>query len=160
MPKDNLISVEISPEDLAKVNTALEMINSVLKPVLKTLSPEDRLQLPKMGDKTLAFVQKTVDYSVTYPQFMPPFTDGNELKKDLAAVNTLNQIFRPLLNLTQMLDDSILMAGSDAYIAALSYYNTVKQATKVNANNAKTIYDDLSRRFPGRGPGKKDDEAK
>jgi hypothetical protein len=160
LPKDNLISVEISPEDLAKVNTALEMINSVLKPVLKTLSPEDRLQLPKMGDKTLAFVQKAVDYSITYPQFMPPFTDGAEFKKDLAAVNTLNQIFRPLLNLTQMLDDSILMAGSDAYIAALSYYNTVKQATKVNANNAKTIYDDLSRRFPGRGPGKKDDEVK
>ena len=156
MTSDNLISIEISPDDLAKVSEAIKTIEGILLPQLKNLSRDERVQLAKMGDKTVAFVQKTLDYSETYPQFLPPFMDANEFRKDLAAVNTLNQINRPLTNLSQMLNDSILMAGSDAYIAALSYYNTVKQAAKMNISNAKTIFEDLRQRFSGRSTGRKE----
>jgi hypothetical protein len=44
----------------------------------------------------------------------------------------------------------MMLAGSEAYIAALAYYNSVKQAAKMNVPGARAIYDDLSKRFPGR----------
>ena len=40
-----------------------------------------------------------------------------------------------------------MMAGSEAYIASLSYYNSVKMAAKLNVPGAKPIYDDLKKRF-------------
>jgi len=40
-----------------------------------------------------------------------------------------------------------MMAGSDAYVGALSYYNSVKYGAKVNAADAKVIYEDLKQRF-------------
>lgn len=40
-----------------------------------------------------------------------------------------------------------MLAGSEAYAAALSYYNSVKMASKLNVNGAKAIYEDLRKRF-------------
>jgi len=44
-----------------------------------------------------------------------------------------------------------MLAGSEAYVAALSFYNSVKQAAKLNVPEAKTIYEDLKKRFAGQG---------
>lgn len=43
--------------------------------------------------------------------------------------------------------------GSEAYIASLTIYNTVKQATKLNVPGADAIYQDLRERFPGSSGG-------
>lgn len=40
-----------------------------------------------------------------------------------------------------------MVAGSEAYSAALTYYNTVKQANNMNIPGAKVIYEDLKKRF-------------
>jgi hypothetical protein len=40
-----------------------------------------------------------------------------------------------------------MVAGSEAYLGALSYYNSVKYATKLNVADAKIIYEDLKQRF-------------
>jgi hypothetical protein len=40
-----------------------------------------------------------------------------------------------------------MMAGSEAYVSALSYYNSVKTAAKMNVPGAKIIFEDLSKRF-------------
>ena len=50
------------------------------------------------------------------------------------------------------IEDTVILAGSEAYVAALSYYNAVKQAVKMNVAGAKVIYDDLRTRFEGNGP--------
>jgi len=45
------------------------------------------------------------------------------------------------------LDDTITVAGSEAYIAALAFYKSVKVAATMNVPGAQEIYDDLSKRF-------------
>ena len=52
----------------------------------------------------------------------------------------------------------MLLSGSDAYAAALLFYNSVKGAKKSNIAKAGSIYDDLAERFPGR-PLKKEQPA-
>lgn len=54
---------------------------------------------------------------------------------------------RTVTALNDGLDDTVMEAGGESYIIALSYYNSVKQATKMNVPGAKSIYEDLKKRF-------------
>jgi hypothetical protein len=47
----------------------------------------------------------------------------------------------------------MILSGSDAYAAALMFYNSVKIAKKSNVAKAGTIHDDHSERFPGKVKG-------
>ncbi len=42
---------------------------------------------------------------------------------------------------------TVMETGGESYVNALSYYNSVKQATKMNVPGAKSIYEDLRKRF-------------
>lgn len=147
MPENNLISIQISPEDKTAVMDAITTIKSKLDPVLIALKAEERRELPKMSDKTIPFVEKALDYAETNPNFVPPYVKVDELKIDLSAVDDLTDISRPLEQLVHNLDDSIMLSGSEAYIAALAFYNSIKMAAKLDVPGAKVIYEDLKKRF-------------
>ena len=49
-----------------------------------------------MGDKTIPFVEKVIEYASSNPEFIPSFMDLQELKNDFAAVMVLSQMFRPI----------------------------------------------------------------
>jgi hypothetical protein len=151
---DNLVAIQMSPEDQKTCADAIKTMTDTLKPYMISLKPEQRITLPKMKDKTSAFVSKALDYAESNPQFAPSYLDIPGLRIDVEAVNMLNNLFRPLEQIYTMLDDSILQSGSEAYVAALSFYNAVKQAAKNNVPGAQPIYDDLSKRFPGRSTKK------
>ena len=149
MSQQNLVSVQLKDQDLAEITKAIATLTSRLLPVLRSLKPEDRHELPKMGDKTVAFVQKTLEHCASSPELAPQFLNVAEFKADVAAVESLRALHGPLSQITDALSDTMLMAGSDAYAAALMYYSSVKSAKKSNVAKAGTIYDDLSDRFPG-----------
>ncbi len=100
-----------------------------------------------MSDKTAPFVSKVLDYVETKAQFAPSYLNVEELKTDLQVVAVLTQIFRPVEQIYENLNDTITQAGSEAYVASLAYYNSVKQAAKMNIPDAKTIFNDLKVRF-------------
>ncbi len=104
-----------------------------------------------MSDKTQAFVEKIVSYIDSNPEFTPQFLNTDELKIDFKSVEELNSMFRPLNQITSLLDDTIKLSGGEAYTSSLLYYNSVKFATKSDVLNAKPIYDDLKQRFPQKG---------
>lgn len=104
-----------------------------------------------MGDKSEPFVGKVIDYLVSEPQFMPPYLPVVEMNKDWNAVKGLTPLERAVNALNLNLSDTILPAGSEVYDGALSYYNSVKYAARLNAPDAKGVYDDLSKRFDGQG---------
>lgn len=150
MTQQNLISLEIPQQDLKAINDAVSTLRSKLLPHLKTLKPDERIALPKMGDKTVAFVTKALEHCSTNPDLAPPFLDIQEFKADAASVEVLRSIYAPLMQITDSLSDSMLLTGSDALSAALMFYNSVHYAHKSNVAKAGTIYKDLSERFPGR----------
>jgi hypothetical protein len=49
----------------------------------------------------------------------------------------------------------MLLAGSEAYVAGLTYYGTSKEGMKRKLPDAVLIVDDLKERFPGRSKAKK-----
>ncbi len=156
MNKENVVSIQIPANDLAEVIAKLKEINDLLKPYLVALTPEERQQVPKMSDKTRPFVDKVVDYAKSNPEFSPSYLNVDELDIDIKAVHDLTAILQVVQPLCNNLKDTEMMLGSEAYVAALTYYNSVKLAAKLNVPSAKAIHEDLSKRFEGQGPtGKK-----
>jgi hypothetical protein len=43
------------------------------------------------------------------------------------------------------------LSGSEAYVASLAFYNSVKQAARINVPGAKAIAEDLKLRFARQG---------
>ncbi|RED92434.1 hypothetical protein [Marinoscillum furvescens] len=153
MSTENSISTEIRPEEIEKVKAALSEIQSTLAPFIVALSAEQRKSLPKMSDGTEPFVEKVLDYAEDSPEFVPPYLNTDELKKDFALTQQLMPVLRTVEQLASNLSDTTMLAGSEAYVTALSYYNSVKMASKMNIPGAKTIHEDLKRRFAKRSNG-------
>ncbi|WP_075603161.1 hypothetical protein [Saccharicrinis aurantiacus] len=146
----NLIQLEITAEEQTQISEAFATIETLLLPKLKTLTVDERKELLKMGDKSFAFTTKALDYTKQQPEFAPAFMDVNDFKIDLEAVNSLRPIQNKIAKIANAVDDSLMISGSEAYSAALMYYNNVKMGAKSNIPGAKGIYDDLKARFPGK----------
>ncbi|MEP4669133.1 MAG: hypothetical protein ABJZ91_09945, partial [Cyclobacteriaceae bacterium] len=125
MSTENVISIEIPPADVQAVKDALATIQTTLAPYVLALTPEQRKTIPKMSDGTEPFVSKVMDYASSDPQFAPPYMDVPEMKKDFDAVTALMPLLRTVDQLKSNLNDTTMMAGSEAFVSALSYYNSV-----------------------------------
>jgi len=147
---ENRISIAINDEAIANITAAITTIEQNL-PKLINLTVDERKSLPKMGDRTLAFVSKALEYTKQNSQIVPNFMEVAEFEKDVTAVTALSKVLIPLQQLTEKLDDTTMLAGSEAYSAALVFYSAVKGAAKAGVPGMKTVYDDLQVRFPGRG---------
>ncbi len=145
----NRISLELPDADQQAIAAAIQVLQDKLMPHLIALAPEDRSSLPKMGDKSVAFVRKAASYARA-DAGRPGYLDLDEMDRDIGAVEILSTFARPLAQITSNLDDSILAAGAEAYGAALTYYNAVKAAARSRVPGAQAIADDLGQRFAGR----------
>ena len=153
------ISFNISDADLTDIQAGIQTLQTKLRPILVTLSPAERKELPKMGDKTVGFVLKTQEHCKQNPDLVPQFLDVAEFNSGIKAFEQIRSFYQPLLQITDSLRDSLLLAGSESYSASLKFYNTVKHATRSKVQKAGTIYTDLATRFPGR-PRKDETVAK
>jgi hypothetical protein len=148
MAQKNLISFKPGEKELTEIRNLITSLNSKLLPILRTLTTDERVEMLKMGDKTHAFVNKSLDYCDQFTDFVPSFLNVDEFRIDVESLNTLRSIYTPLLETVEAVNDSIMLAGSEAYQAALIFYTSIKAAAKSGIANAETIYDDLSVRFP------------
>jgi hypothetical protein len=144
---ENRISISLSEADITAINTAISTLANKLQPILIALEPDDKRMLAKLGEKSISYVDKTVQYSESNPEFLPAFVDVAEFKKDFEAFTILNSFLRPLAQIVKNLDDTATLCGSEAVSAGNTYYNSVKQGMKMGVPNAKAIYDDLSQRY-------------
>jgi hypothetical protein len=147
---ENKVSFKLTDEEKKQVKDALGVLTSVLEPKLVSLSASDKKELPKMGDKTVAFVEKSLEYAEQYPDFVPNFIDVNESKIDLQSVRVLRQFFLPLERITNLVDSTITLAGSEAFSSSLSIYKILKNAAAMGQPGAAEATADLSNRFPGK----------
>lgn len=150
MSNNNRISLTIPQETVDQVKQLYGQIHTILAPYLISLSNDERVELPKMGEKSMPFVIKGSEYLQVEGNVVPPYVDKNELSIDLKGFETIRQILQIAKPTVDMLDDTMMLSGSEAYVAVLSYYNYLKGAAKAGVPGAKTIFDDLSSRFPRR----------
>lgn len=144
---ENKIDFTIPEAVLTESTKKLNQVVALLKPYLIALTPEERMSMPKMSDKTQPFVEKTIAYCAMSPQFIPLYLNVEELNSNMKVYKQLMGLFRIVRGLNDGLDDTTMQAGGQSYSLALSYYNSVKMATKIDVLEANTVYDDLKKRF-------------
>ena len=129
MAQENRISAIMAEADKTFITKSIADIKSRLGNVLIiSLTPAERKRTLKMGDKTLAFVQKALDYASQNPGLVPAYVDVSEANKDYALTHDLYIILQQMYTLTSAMEDAMLISGSEAYAAALIFYNAVKLA--------------------------------
>ena len=151
MSTNNQIRISIPKATLDDVSQKLQECRAALAPYLQGLTQEDRKTLFKMGNKTVATVQKVKIYLETNPEFAPSYMAKDEFVKDESVVTGLAPLANLAEQLSSDLDDTIMLAGSEALVSAMLYYGTVKEAASKGVATAKPIYEDLSQRFSKKG---------
>jgi hypothetical protein len=144
------ISHVVPEGDQPRIQSAIKDLEALFKPHLIDLNPEQRRALPKMGDRTIAFVSRAYQFACQHPEFKPPFVDLEEFAIDLAAVDSLAKLLAPLSQLVDMVDDTMMLSGSEALAAALAYFQAVKTAARQGLPGARQIADELGVQFAGR----------
>lgn len=144
MPYYN-ISAELSDADIAQIKASLADIQDKL-PFLIHLSIEERRRLYKMGDKSLSFVNNSLNVAQANPQILPASFDLSELARDYRLATALNELLTSLQQLTEQVDDTLLAVGSEAMTSSLNVYDYVKTAAK-RQPGLKTVAAQLGERF-------------
>ena len=149
MAQENLVEFTLTQDEKIAAERAIATLLEILGPKLITLTAEERRNAIKLGDKSVAFMQKAVEYATAHADLAPAFLDISSFSADADALKQIDTLYNPLLQLVDRLSDTRFLSGSEAYNAALIFYSSVKTAAAQNVPNAKTILADLSERFVG-----------
>src|SRR5918911_880177 len=102
---DNRISTTLSTNDQADVLAAIKTIRDKL-PFLLDLTPEERRSLPRMGDKSRAFVAQALTVAEQNADILPRSFDTAEMRKDVELMQALEPILLAVAQLHELIDDS------------------------------------------------------
>lgn len=138
------ISAVLTQSDRNAVMDAVATIKEKL-PFLVDLNANERKALPKMGDKSRAFVSKALEVATQNPDFLPRSFDLEELRKDVQLFEALYPLLLSMTQLQELLDDTCLAVGSEAYAAALQVYNYAKVSGNVGGMDA--VVGEMGQRF-------------
>ncbi len=157
MSKQN-ISAELTGEEYGQISQGIRDLDSQLTFAVN-LTPEERKNYATMGDKSIAFVEKAVQYADERPDLVPSYLDIPEFKRDLKLARQLKELLIMLDPVVEKISDSYLAAGADAYESARKLYNHVKAASESGAPGSDSIAAELKKRFVRRKPGKQENNA-
>lgn len=152
MPYEN-ITASLTQADKTAIRQAIKTIYDRM-PMLINLSEDERKGRLVLGDKSVAFAQKVVEYTKSHPQFMPGDVSIPELQKDFELFEDLIWLLQQLRPLVSAVEDTELAVGTEAYYAVLAYYNNSRDAVSRNSPGARGVYADLRERYPNFSQGR------
>ncbi|MBO2009733.1 hypothetical protein [Hymenobacter negativus] len=151
---NNLVNQAIPAKVLADALKSIREARALVAPYLISLTPEERAALPKMGDKSLAFVSKAAEYAQSLPTLMPQYLDVASLAIDAGVNADLLPLYLELNGFTTDVDSTRMEAGSEGYTASLVAYSALKTAASLNQPGAQAAVTVLEPRFAGQGRAK------
>lgn len=151
MALDNLISVEFTQAEIDIMNKALDDIIDVLKGKTVNLTPQQRQQYGRLGNRTENFVNKIGMYSNQRPEIVPVFINQQEVMKDVVARAVLTPILKKMNSIYETIEDTHKLIGWDIYSNVLAIYRNIKMLAKQNMPGINVIFDDLKAQFPQHG---------
>lgn len=145
----DLVKGQLSNEQVESVMGLVSQIGAQL-PFLIDLTVEDRRTLPKLGDKSRAFVDQGLLVATQNQGIMPRSFDIDGYRSDVEMVRRLEPLVMAVGQLFGRLEDTLLAAGSDAYSQSLMVYQAAKLAGK--DGSLEQHLEGLSRRFARKSP--------
>ena len=156
MPNPN-ISAALTDADIKAIADAAAIIKSKL-PFAVRLQPDERQALQKLGQGTLGFVQDALDGAQAHPEMLPATFDVAEFAKDSALFDNMLKVLAVVQPLSETVEHTTMLVGSEAFAAARLVYEYAKTAAKTTPG-LQSLVDRLAERFKqtrtGRAQGQK-----
>jgi len=147
---NNLIRGELPSDQQTVLLQAITDIQSKL-PFLLDLTTADRRSLPKLGDKSRAFIDHGLVLANQNTGILPRNFDLDQYNKEVTLVRQLEPIVLAMRQLMKRLEDTFMAVGSDAYSQTLVVYQVAKLADKNGLLDEHL--DSLAQRFARKSPG-------
>lgn len=128
----NLMQLDLSPDDWAEIDAALAVIDAKLAKRI-TVTTEALRRKPKMGDASEGWCREAVSAMRQNATILPPSVDVAAIEQDLAAHDALRPRLQRLEQLAQKASNADIALGSDIMSAALEGYAFLKIAGKGDA---------------------------
>ena len=140
----NRIDAVLTPEKSKEIVDALRGFVSELTFFID-LSREDIQEIPKMGDRGLPFVLDGLTLGEQDDSFLPRSFDITKMRKDVELYQQLSPVIAAAEHFLELAKDTQILAGSDAFAAALELYSAAQKHGKGEALTASL--QEMSRRF-------------
>lgn len=144
----NRISSNLSVTAQHEVMDLIAQINQQLA-FLIDVGPQERRSMTKLGDRNRAFTRKALEIATQTPDFLPRSFDITEMRRDLELFEALQPMLLALTRLRELVDDTAVAAGDEAYRAALEVYRYAKANGSVAGLD--DLIDEMGRRFAQQG---------
>ncbi|WP_158884933.1 hypothetical protein [Rhodanobacter sp. L36] len=125
----NLFDFDFNADALASIDAALTTLEAGLVSLI-ALTPDQRHELTKMGDKSEAFCRQAGHVFAQNPGVLPGNFDLAGYQRDIAALDALRPRLIRLGKLHQRGVDTEMAIGSDLMTNGLEGYATFKVAGK------------------------------
>jgi hypothetical protein len=140
----NRISATLPQADQEAVLAAIESIAQKL-PFLIDLTTQQRKGLMKVGPKSHSFIKGALEVAVQNGNMLPASFDLQEMRKDMDLFEHLTTVRIALSKLNNLVEDTTVQAGAEAYAAARAVYALTK--TPLATPALRTTAGDLGRNF-------------
>lgn len=143
---NNRLNEVLSIDAVQSIKALLLQIQNQM-PFLVGLSPGERMTLPKINVSNKAFAEDAFNVLRNNPSLFPAFLDVDFLQNDLVLFQQLDELATLSRQLTEKIEDTRTLAGSEAFTTALSIYRIAESASIAGISGSDTIYKQLRDRF-------------
>lgn len=137
----------------AQITAAKAGIQAVLTnlPFLTGLTIEERIALPAIDVSNKAFTEDAINAGVNNATLLPTYVSVANMQNDLTLFTQLDEIIILVKQLLERLEDTQLLAGSEAYVSALMVYKLFGAAADAGVPGTDAIVAQLKQRFTTNG---------
>src|SRR3954468_12544027 len=147
---NNRINISATAAQITAVKTALQTISTNL-PFLTGLTIEERTALPAINVTNKAFTEDAINAGVNNAALIPSYVSVPNMQNDLLLFSQLDEIIGVVKQLLEKLEDTQLLAGSEAYTSAFTLYKLFTSASEAGVAGSDAVVTQLKQRFAGQG---------
>lgn len=147
---NNRINTTATPAQIAAVKAAFQVIVTNL-PFLIGLTKAERKALQTIDVSNKAFTEDVLNSVLNNGNMIPSYLNVANLQNDYTLFEQLDEIKLLAIQLLEKIDDTQLLAGSEAYTSSLAYYKLFVAANDAGVPGADSIVTLLKKRFEGQG---------
>ena len=147
---NNRLNITATAEQITAVKTAIQTISTNL-PFLIGLTAAERTALPAIDVNNKAFAEDAIHAGANNASLIPSYVSVEDMQNDMLLFNQLEEIAGLIKQLLEKVEDTKLLAGSEAYVSALALYKLFGAASEAGVPGSDVIVSQLKARFAKQG---------
>ena len=136
----------LTPEQVTAIAQALDVVISQSQSIKHVLTPGERRNMVKGGDKSQPFIAKALEVSKSYPDILKRSFSVEEMENAITLAHQLAPLMIKIEQINAIYNDADLIADSNAMKNALEVYKSA-QDEAANYPGLEEEVRDMGKRF-------------